>query len=168
MVGDGEIAERVIADTRLDDVVVAAAQEAETLASPREVSVSVKLEDKGRHVGADFRRLKQGLMIGLDNAIKHSPPGGEVEISTAIADDSVAIRIADQGPGVAEFDLPHVLERFYRGRGNGEPMADGVGIGLSIAKDIIDRHAGSIILGNRPQGGAVLTILLPLERAEFA
>ena len=158
----------VIADTRLDDVVVAAAQEAETLASPREVSVSVKLEDKGRHVGADFRRLKQGLMIGLDNAIKHSPPGGEVEISTAIADDSVAIRIADQGPGVAEFDLPHVFERFYRGRGNGEPMADGVGIGLSIAKDIIDRHAGSIILGNRPQGGAVLTILLPLERAEVA
>jgi signal transduction histidine kinase len=151
----------VIADTRLDDAIVAAAQESETLAAPREVSVVVKLGDKGRHVSADFRRLKQGLLIGLDNAIKHSPPGGEVEISTATEADQVAIRIADQGPGVAEADLPHVFERFFRGRGKGEPMADGVGIGLAIAKEIVDRHSGSISLGNRPEGGAVLTILLP-------
>jgi signal transduction histidine kinase len=153
----------VIADIRLDDVIVAAAQESETLAAPREVSVVVKLEDKGRHVNADFRRLKQGLLIGLDNAIKHSPPGGEIEIGTRLEGDAVAIRIADQGPGVAETDLAHVFERFFRGRGKGEPMADGLGIGLAIAKDIIDRHAGTISLGNRPEGGAVLTITLPLD-----
>jgi two-component system OmpR family sensor kinase len=158
----------VVADIRLDDVIVTAAQESETLAAPREVNIVVRLDDKGRHVSADFRRLKQGLLIGLDNAIKHSPPGGEVEIGAAVAGDQVAIRIADQGPGVAEIDLPHVFERFYRGRGNGEPMADGVGIGLAIAKEIVDRHAGSISLGNRPQGGAVLTILLPLEKAVLA
>jgi two-component system, OmpR family, sensor kinase len=158
----------VIADIRLDDVIVAAAQESETLAAPREVSVVVRLGDGGRHVNADFRRLKQGLLIGLDNAVKHSPPGGEVEIGTALEGDSVAIRISDQGPGVAESDLPHVFERFFRGRGNGEPMADGVGIGLAIAKDIVDRHAGSISLLNRPGGGAVLTILLPLDRAVIA
>jgi two-component system OmpR family sensor kinase len=165
---EAEDAPYVIADTRLDDVIVAAAQESETLAAPREVSVVIKLDDRGRHVSADFRRLKQGLLIGLDNAIKHSPPGGEIEIGTGLEGDRVAIRIADQGPGVAEADLPHVFERFFRGRGNGEPMADGVGIGLSIAKEIIDRHAGSISLGNRAGGGAVLTILLPLERARPA
>lgn len=158
----------LMADTRLDDVINAAAQESETLAAPREVSIVVKLDDKGRHLNADFRRLKQGLLIGLDNAIKHSPPGGEVEIATAIEGDRVAIRIADQGPGVADADLPHVFERFFRGRGNGEPMADGVGIGLSIAKDIVTRHGGTISLGNRPGGGAVLTIELPLEPAEVA
>lgn len=119
-------------------------------------------------MSADFRRLKQGLLIGLDNAIKHSPPGGEVEIDTALEDDAIVIRIADQGPGVAEADLPHVFERFFRGRGNGEPTGDGVGIGLAIAKDIVDRHSGSIALGNRPGGGAVLTIRLPLEQAEVA
>lgn len=165
---EAEDAPYVIAEMRLDDVIVAAAQESETLAAPREVSVVVKLGDKGRHVNADFRRLKQGLLIGLDNAIKHSPPGGEVEISTTIEGDAVAIRIADQGEGVAATDLPHVFERFFRGRGKGEPMADGVGIGLSIAKDIIDRHGGSISLGNRPEGGAVLTIVLPLEKAVVA
>ena len=158
----------VIADTRLDDVIIAAAQEGETLAAPREVSVLVKLDDKGRYVSADFRRLKQGLLIGLDNAIKNSPPGGEVEINTALEGDAIVIRIADRGPGVAEADLPHVFERFFRGRGNGEPTSDGVGIGLAIAKDIVDRHSGSIALDNRPGGGAVLTIRLPLEQAEVA
>ncbi|MEQ1770551.1 MAG: HAMP domain-containing sensor histidine kinase [Devosia sp.] len=158
----------VIADTRLDEVIIAAAEEGETLAAPREVSVLVKLGDKGRHVSADFRRLKQALLIGLDNAIKNSPPGGEVEIHTAFEGDAIVIRIADQGPGVAETDLPHVFERFFRGRGNGEPASDGVGIGLAIAKDIVDRHAGSVALDNRAEGGAVLTIRLPRERAEVA
>lgn len=156
----------VITDTRLDDVIITAAQEGETLAAPREVSVLVKLDDKGRHVSADFRRLRQGLLIGLDNAIKHSPPGGEVEINTAIEGDAIVIRIADQGPGIAQADLPHVFERFFRGRGNGEPTGGGVGIGLAIAKDIVDRHSGNIALDNRPGGGAVLTIRLPLEPAE--
>jgi signal transduction histidine kinase len=158
----------VIADTRLDDVIMAAAQEGETLAAPREVSVLIKLGDQGRHVSADFRRLKQGLLIGLDNAIKYSPPGGQVEINTSLEGDAAVIRIADQGPGVAGADLPHVFERFFRGRGKGEPTSDGVGIGLAIAKDIVDRHSGSISLQNRPEGGAVLTIRLPLEQAEAA
>src|SRR5690606_19908958 len=125
----------ILADIRLDEVIVAAAQDCEALAAPREVSIVVRLDDKGRHVNADFRRLKQGLLIGLDNAVRHSPPGAQVEISAAPAGDQMAIRISDQGPGVAEVDLPHVFERFYRGRGNGEPMDDGVGIGLSIAKE---------------------------------
>lgn len=153
----------VMADTQLDEVVAAAAQEAQTLASPREVAVRLQLDDQGRHVDADFRRLKQALIIGLDNAIKHSPPGTTVTIATTVEGALAKVSILDEGEGVDEADLPRVFERFYRGRDEEDRLASGLGIGLAIAKEIVERHGGSIDLGNRPEGGAVLAILLPVE-----
>jgi len=151
-----------LADTKLDEIVAAAAQEATMLAAAREVSVAVELADNGQHIDADFRRLKQALMIGLDNAIKHSPPGTNVTVTTSLADGHAKVMIADQGSGVAEADLPRVFERFFRGRDEADTLASGLGIGLGIAKDIIERHGGSIGLANRSEGGAALSILLPV------
>jgi signal transduction histidine kinase len=152
----------VIADTQLDEIVSAAAQEAQMLAAPREVAIAVDLADHGRHIDADFRRLKQALIIGLDNAIKHSPPGTTVAVNTSIEGEQARISIADEGPGIDEADLPRVFERFFRGRDEADTIASGLGIGLAIAKDIVERHGGSISLGNRPEGGAELLILLPV------
>jgi len=152
----------VIVDTQLDEIVSAAAQEAQMLAAPREVAIAVDLADHGRHIDADFRRLKQALIIGLDNAIKHSPPGTTVAVNTSIAGEQARISVADEGPGVDEADLPRVFERFFRGRDEADTLASGLGIGLAVAKDIIERHGGSISLGNRAQGGAELLILLPV------
>ena len=155
----------VIADTQLGEIVSAAAQEAQMLAAPREVAIAVDLADSGRHIDADFRRLKQALIIGLDNAIKHSPPGTTVTIVTSIEGEHASIAIADQGPGIDEADLPRVFERFFRGRDKADSFASGLGIGLAIAKDIVERHGGSISLGNRPEGGAALVILLPVGKS---
>jgi signal transduction histidine kinase len=152
-----------MADIQLDEVVAAAAQEAQTLAAPREVVVRLQLGDQGRHLDGDFRRLKQALIIGLDNAIKHSPPGTTVTLATAIEGTDAKVSILDEGSGVDEADLPRVFERFYRGRDEEDTLASGLGIGLAIAKDIVERHGGSISLSNRPEGGAVLAILLPVE-----
>ena len=149
-------------DLRLDEVVSAAAQEGRMLAEPREVTVAMTLRDEGCHVEADFRRLKQALMIGLDNAIKHSAPGGEVRIETLLAGGQAQINILDQGPGVAPEDQPRVFERFYRGRGEADTLSGGLGIGLAIAKEIIERHGGTIALTNRSGGGAMLAMTLPL------
>ena len=135
------------------------------LAAPREVAIAVDLADSGRHIDADFRRLKQALIIGLDNAIKHSPPGTTVTIVTSIEGEHASIAIADQGPGIDEADLPRVFERFFRGRDKADSFASGLGIGLAIAKDIVERHGGSISLGNRPEGGAALVILLPVGKS---
>ena len=152
----------VLADTQFDEIVAAAAQEARMLATPREVTIAMQLAGRGRHVDADFRRLKQALIIGLDNAIKHSPPGTTVTVSTAIEDSHARIGIDDEGSGIDESDLPRVFERFFRGRDEADTLASGLGIGLAIAKDIVERHGGSIGLANRPAGGAALSILLPL------
>jgi signal transduction histidine kinase len=151
----------VMADTPLDEVVAAAAQEARMLASPREVTVAVAPGTDGRHIDADFRRLKQALIIGLDNAIKHSPPGTTVTVETASEEQSVRISIADEGAGVDEADLPRVFERFFRGKDQEDSLSSGLGIGLAIAKDIVERHGGTIGLSNRPEGGAMLSIVLP-------
>jgi signal transduction histidine kinase len=73
----------------------------------------------------------------------------------------VSISITDEGPGIAAEDLPHVFERFFRSRRGGEILNSGLGIGLSIAKDISEQHAGSVSLENGPNGGARFQIVLP-------
>jgi two-component system OmpR family sensor kinase len=161
---DAESQQHLPADVRLDEIVAAAAEEAQVLAEPREVSVITELGDAGAHVDADFRRLKQALMIGLDNAVKHSPPGSRITMGTRRAAATATVAIADQGPGIGDDDKPRVFERFYRGHGEGELENQGLGIGLAIAKDIVERHGGSIRLDNGESGGAVLTIELPLAK----
>ena len=152
----------VMVDTSLDEVVAAAAQAARMLASPREVAVALEPGAGGRHIDADFRRLKQALIIGLDNAIKHSPPGTTVTVGTTSEEQSAHISIADEGPGLDEADLPRVFDRFFRGKDQEESMSSGLGIGLAIAKDIVERHGGTIGLSNRPEGGAMLIMTLPV------
>lgn len=160
---DAESQQHLPAEVKLEEVVAAAASEGQVLAEPREVTVITELGDKGAVVDADFRRLRQALMIGLDNAVKHAPPGSRVILSTARDGGTVSIAIADEGTGIAEEDRGHVFERFYRGKGEAELMNQGLGIGLAIARDIVERHGGTISLDNRTGvPGAVLTITLPV------
>lgn len=154
-----------LADTQLDEIVAAAVQEGRMLAEAREVTLNLDLQDQGRHVDADFRRLKQAMIIGLDNAIKHSPPGTTVTVTTTFENGAVGISILDQGEGIDEADLPRVFERFFRGRDQTDSLSSGLGIGLAIAKEIVERHGGTIALGNRPTGGAALTIWVPAGEA---
>lgn len=149
------------------DLVRSAAPEGEILAAPREISIETEFDDGGARVIVDQRRIKQALVIGLDNAIKHSPDGGSVRISTAVVDARLSISIADEGSGVSEQDKSRVFERFFRGEAQGR-TAQGLGIGLAIAKEIVQRHGGAIALENGAARGAVLTISLPVWEAETA
>ena len=149
-----------LAPMLLDDLVAAAAQEGETLAEPREVTLDLQLPPKGVWIAGDMRRLKQALLIGIDNAINHSPPGRAIDLQLEVVPSGACIRIMDQGPGLTEQDEPHIFDRYYRGRESGR--ASGLGIGLAIAKGIVEQHHGSIDLSNRMGGGAVLTITLPM------
>lgn len=144
-----------------EDVVMAAAQEGEVLAAPREILIETDIRSGDARIDVDARRMRQALMIGLDNAVKYSPDGGRVRMSTSVEDGRLVIAIADEGAGIAEEDRDRVFERFYRGRDTGHNVK-GLGIGLAIAKDIVERHDGAISLGDGPTGGATLTIVLPL------
>jgi signal transduction histidine kinase len=115
-------------------------------------------------VWADPTRLRQALLIVLDNALRHTPAGGVIRLSAQPRDRQVAITVADTGSGIAAEHLPHVFERFYRasaGRGAG---AEGSGLGLAIAKALIEAQHGQIRLESRVGEGTQVTFLLPRAR----
>ena len=140
----------------LSDVVVDGASAMAKPAADRGVSVAV---DPGPAViNGDPARLRQLVMILVDNAIRHSPTGGQVTVQVATVGPSASLIVEDQGPGIAEADLPHLFERFYRAPG---APGGGTGLGLAIAAWIVDRHGGRIAAENRPEGGARFRVTLP-------
>jgi two-component system, OmpR family, sensor histidine kinase MprB len=104
-----------------------------------------------RIVGARSR-LERAVDNVLDNAIKWSPPGGTVDIR--VADGTLTVR--DHGPGIAEADLPHVFDRFYRAAA--ARALPGSGLGLAIVKQTVDDHAGSVAIANADGGGVLITL----------
>jgi two-component system, OmpR family, sensor histidine kinase MprB len=106
-------------------------------------------------VDGDPARLERAVNNLLDNAARHSQPGGLVEVTV----DRDGVRVRDHGEGVEEQDLPHVFDRFYRGANS--RGRQGSGLGLAIVRQVAERHHGSVAVGNAPDGGAVFTIHLP-------
>jgi len=151
------VAERI----SVEELAAAAVHDCKFLADVREINLDSTFCKQPCWVSGDFGRLKQALVIGLDNAVKHSPPGATIRVRTESEGGQVSISITDEGPGIAAEDLPHVFERFFRSRRGGEILNSGLGIGLSIAKDISEQHAGSVSLENGPNGGARFQIVLP-------
>jgi two-component system sensor histidine kinase MprB len=99
--------------------------------------------------------LERAVTNLLDNAVKWSPPGGTVRVQL----EGDRLRVADQGPGIADADLPHVFDRFYRA--NSARNTPGTGLGLSIVAQSIRQHGGWVKAGRSAQGGAEFTIQLP-------
>lgn len=113
-------------------------------------------------VNASPERLSQVFVNLLDNARSFSPPGGTVAVSLDSRDGTAAICIEDQGPGIPESHLEKIFDRFFTYR-PGEPHArDGhTGLGLAIARAIVEGYGGTITAGNRPEGGARFEVRLP-------
>src|SRR5579875_3024077 len=105
-------------------------------------------------------RLSRVVNNLLDNAARHSPPGGHVEVELRPVGGQARLSVRDHGPGVAEADLPHVFDRFYRGASS--RGRQGSGLGLSIVRQVVEQHGGSVAAQNAADGGALFTIHLPL------
>ncbi|WP_094606066.1 Adaptive-response sensory-kinase SasA [Sporomusa silvacetica DSM 10669] len=112
---------------------------------------------------ADKERLHQLLVILLDNAIKYTPPPGQLLITGSKQGGCMVITVEDSGPGIPTKDLPHVFDRFYRGDKARSREKGGTGLGLSIAKWIVDQHGGKIDVVNKSGGGAKFSIVLPVK-----
>ena len=100
-------------------------------------------------------RLERAIVNVLDNAVKWSPPGAEIEIRVAHG----AIDIRDGGPGIAAEDLPHVFDQFYRA-----PSAralPGSGLGLSIVRQVVVQHGGTATVEQPPGGGTLVRLQFP-------
>ncbi|MFC4799947.1 ATP-binding protein [Neobacillus sp. GCM10023253] len=113
---------------------------------------------------ADKDRLMQILSNVLNNALKYTPEGKNVTISVATDRDGyVGFRIQDEGSGMAEEDIPHIFERFYRGDKSRDRKTGGAGIGLSVVKALMDAHKGMIKVKSRIGKGTTMTLWFPRE-----
>lgn len=110
-------------------------------------------------VRGDVDAVKQGLLILLDNALKFTPPTGRIDLITIPGDDQVAISVRDTGPGIPTDQLPHIFERFYRG--DTARSGGGAGLGLAIAKSLVEAQRGTISVESSPGVGSTFTITLP-------
>ena len=106
-------------------------------------------------VVGETNALERAVTNLLDNAVKWSPPDGVVEVNL----DNGRLAVADSGPGIADADLPHVFDRFYRS--TDARSMPGSGLGLAIVRQAAERHGGSVFAGRAPAGGALLVLDLP-------
>jgi signal transduction histidine kinase/PAS domain-containing protein len=116
-------------------------------------------------VSADTRALAEAIDIVLDNAVNYTPAGGRVVVQVSPAEHDaaagVAITVTDSGSGITAVDLPHVFDRFYRGRASLELGVPGLGMGLFSARARIERMGGQVTVDSRPGAGSAFTIWLP-------
>jgi len=142
-----------------------AAVQLEGRAHEKQVTLTVEPPDTLTSilVLADADRVHQVLVNLLDNAVKFTPAGGRVSVSFGHVSEQVSCTVTDTGPGIPAGEIPHLFERFYRGdssraRADGE---SGAGLGLAIARAIIEAHAGHLWVESEPGQGTAVTFTLP-------
>jgi signal transduction histidine kinase len=133
----------------------------ETAGDAADGRVSVEFVPTEHEVTATFdrERVMQVLSILLDNAVKYTPDGGSVTVRVEEEDGGVALAVSDTGVGISEDQLPLVFERFYRA--DAARAEDGVGLGLSIARQIAEAHGGTIEARSKLGAGSTFVLLLP-------
>jgi len=114
-------------------------------------------------VRMDLDRIREVLMHLLENAGKYSPPGTPIRVSTEIKGDFFVTSVADRGPGIDSFEQSLIFEKFYRGQ-HQRYTAPGTGMGLAIAKVIVEAHGGTIGVVSQPGNGSVFSFSLPLDK----
>jgi two-component system, OmpR family, sensor kinase len=138
----------VLAADACSDAVAAAPDRPVTLDAPEPVVVL-----------GDRDHLRQAIANLVTNALRHTPPGTPIEVSTGIAGDTATVAVRDHGPGLDDDAPAHVFDRFWQA--DRARVGKGAGLGLSIVAAIAAEHGGDATAANAPDGGAVFTIRLP-------
>lgn len=126
-----------------------------------ERGVQVVVDNASGTAQADPTRLRQVLLILLDNALRHTPAGGSIRLTAGPQGHAVQIGVADTGSGIAPEHLAHVFERFYQAHQARGGSGDGTGLGLAIAKGLIEAQHGRIAISSQVGRGTHVTLTLP-------
>ena len=136
-------------------------------AAVKGMSVSLDLPNKLPSVNIDAHRISQVLRNLLENAIIHTGNGGRITVTAEEHDNRVKVSVTDTGEGIPAEDLPNIFERFYRIDKSRTRATGGSGLGLTIAKRLVEAHGGQIEVQSEPGKGSRFTFTLPVS-AEFA
>ena len=144
----------------LNDLLAECCRSAQSLAAARGIALECRPAEDAPFRG-DEELLRRLVMNLLDNAIRYTPPGGQVSAALEAQDSELRIRIADTGVGIAPDAAPHVFERFYRADIARSRQDGGFGLGLAIVKWIAESHHGDVALVTTPGAGSTFTVTLP-------
>jgi two-component system sensor histidine kinase CiaH len=144
----------------LNEVVKGLIVQATPMAEERGVQLRPDLNG-GVRVDADLGRVRQLLLILIDNALTHTPSGGQVSVGVIRHNGRAHVRVTDTGEGIPSVDLPHIFERFYRADKARNRESGGTGLGLAIAKWIVDAHRGEIGVKSAEGKGTEVDVSLP-------
>ena len=150
-------------DLYLDEVLTECVRDATLLAGQRQVEVHAQSTSEAP-VRGDERLLRQMLLNLLDNAIRHTPPGGHVTASLAVTDRFLEISVSDTGGGVPPEDRDRIFERFVR-LDPARSRPGGAGLGLPIGRCIVEAHGGTLSLADSGPSGSTFVVRLPRDRA---
>jgi signal transduction histidine kinase len=132
-------------------------------AAERKISIPLQVPETLPTLIGDPNRLKQVMVNLVSNAVKYNHEGGQVDIEVQVGEDELNVVVKDTGRGIAEEDLPHIFEKFYR-VDDPEQQTKGTGLGLSIAKHIIEAHGGTIGVQSVEGQGSTFSFTLPLPK----
>jgi two-component system phosphate regulon sensor histidine kinase PhoR len=129
-------------------------------AKERDVNLSLQPSPGLPPVSGDAKSLERALMALVDNAIKFSPRGGDVEIRLSGADSKVLVAVEDHGIGIPKENWSRVFDRFYHLDRSGDDLFGGIGLGLAITRQVIEQHQGSLGFTSEPGKGSTFTLSL--------
>jgi signal transduction histidine kinase len=154
-----------IEPTSIEDLLSDALQSMVPQAQKKKVQLEGQVEGTLPRVPLDAPRMQRVLYNLIQNAIRHTPSEGRITLVARGKSDYVELTVVDTGEGIAETDLPHIFDRFYRGEPartrRERPDAVGAGLGLAIARGIIEAHGGTITASSSPGRGATFHVVLP-------
>jgi len=156
---NNKISQNLEEDLSLLQIVETAFKKVVPLAKKKHIVIENEIDDS--NLKGDMQSLTELFVILLDNAIKYSPNSSKIMLVSKIIDNKVQIDIKDRGVGIDKKDLPHIFNRFYRAD-KSRSKSHGYGLGLAIAKQIIDIHGGSIYAVSNSRTGTTFTVKLPV------
>jgi signal transduction histidine kinase len=136
----------------------------EAQAQKSKVRLSHTLDPEVRLIRADERRTRQILINLLSNAVKFTPEGGQVRVSSFVKDGALMIEVKDSGIGIAAADIPKVMTSFGQVESKISRKYEGSGLGLPLAKHLVELHGGTLTIESQVDVGTTVTILLPADR----
>jgi heavy metal sensor kinase len=151
----------------LGRVAAAVTEQIEPVASIHHITLTCEAASEVT-VDGDAGWLERLLLILLDNAIKYTADEGRVWVHVSRADDAALLTVRDSGVGIAPEALPHLFDRFYRAEGGAARHASGAGLGLALAKWIVDQHGGAIEVSSTPGEGSTFAVRLPASKLPAA
>lgn len=149
---------------QLEDLLPSCADAVRPRAAAKNINLVVNIETGLPDLEVDGSRISQVIGNLLENAITHTPQGGRVTLSGTISEGQATISVADTGPGVAPDDLSRIFDRFYRADPSRARATGGSGLGLTIARRLVESHCGTIEAESTAGDGSRFTVRLPLGK----